>query len=156
MSCSVVLLWPLHLHFSRPTKTRHLCCAVGTTFDSRASGTWLDTRSGDSRRAVISYWQEVLVNRLGGLSMPWKSVVWLTDRPDMTIIVFCGRKTTTQQQKEQQQLHHAHVFYPHTHVFFSQAFRRKNLIIKMMNVGGRAGERAGGWSGGRQHKVSGA
>ena len=41
---------------------------------------------------------EVLVNRLGGLSLPRKSVVRLTDRPDMTLDVNCGRKTTTQQQ----------------------------------------------------------
>ena len=38
-----------------------------------------------SRRAVVSYWRkyvhEVLVNRLGGLSLPRKSVVRLTDRP---------------------------------------------------------------------------
>ena len=57
----------------------------------------LDTQSGhilpfsaDSRRAVISYWRkyvhEVLVNRLGGLSLTRKSVVRLTDR---------GHKTTT-------------------------------------------------------------
>ena len=39
--------------------------------------------------------QEVLVNRLGGLSLPKKSVVRLTDRPDMTFDVYCGRKTTT-------------------------------------------------------------
>ena len=37
---------------------------------------------------------EVLVNRLGGLSLPRKSVVSLTDRPDMTLDVYCGRKTT--------------------------------------------------------------
>ena len=42
---------------------------------------------------------EVLVNRLGGLSLPRKSVVWLTDRPDMTLDVYRGRKTTTQQQQ---------------------------------------------------------
>ena len=36
---------------------------------------------------------EVLVNRLGGLSQPRKSVVRLTDRPDMTIDVYRGRKT---------------------------------------------------------------
>ena len=30
---------------------------------------------------------EVLVNRLGGLSLPRKSVVRLTDRPDMTVDV---------------------------------------------------------------------
>ena len=40
---------------------------------------------------------EVLVNRLGGLSLPRKSVVRLTDRPDMTSDVYRGRKTTVQQ-----------------------------------------------------------
>ena len=40
---------------------------------------------------------EVLVNRLGGLSLPRKSVVRLTDRPDMTLDVYRGRKNTTQQ-----------------------------------------------------------
>ena len=39
---------------------------------------------------------EVLVNSLGGLSLPRKSVVRLTDRPDMTLDVYCGRKTTIQ------------------------------------------------------------
>ena len=42
---------------------------------------------------------EVLVNRLGGLSLPRKSVVRLTDRPDMTLDVYRGRKTTMQQQR---------------------------------------------------------
>ena len=59
--------------------------------------------SAFSRRAVVSYWRkyvhEVLVNRLGGLSLPRKSVVRLTDRPDMTLDVYCGRKTTNQQQQ---------------------------------------------------------
>ena len=41
---------------------------------------------------------EVLVNRLGGLSLPRKSVVRLTDRPDMTLDVYRGRKKTMQQQ----------------------------------------------------------
>ena len=54
--------------------------------------------STDSRRTVVSYWQkyvhEVLVYRLGGLSLPRKSVVRLTDRPDMTSAVYRGRKTT--------------------------------------------------------------
>ena len=43
---------------------------------------------------------EVLVNRLGGLSLPRKSVVRLTDRPDMTLDVYRGRKTTMQQQRK--------------------------------------------------------
>ena len=50
--------------------------------------------------SVVSYWRkhvhEVLVNRLGGLSLPRKSVVRLTDRPDMTLDVYRGRKTTIQ------------------------------------------------------------
>ena len=40
---------------------------------------------------------EVLVNCLGGLSLPRKSVVRLTDRPNMTLDVYRGRKTTIQQ-----------------------------------------------------------
>ena len=56
--------------------------------------------SAFSRRAVVSYWRkyvhEVLVNRFGGLSLPRKSVVRLTDRPDMTLDVYRGRKTTNQ------------------------------------------------------------
>ena len=51
-----------------------------------------------------SYWpkyvHEVLVNRLGDLSLPRKSVVRLTDRPDMTLDVYRGRKTTMQQQQQ--------------------------------------------------------
>ena len=39
---------------------------------------------------------EVLVNSLGDLSLPRKSVVRLTDHPDMTLDVYCGRKTTIQ------------------------------------------------------------
>ena len=53
--------------------------------------------SADSRGAVVSYWRkyvhEVLVNRLGGLSLPRKSVVRLTDRSDMTVGVYRVRKT---------------------------------------------------------------
>ena len=52
--------------------------------------------SAFSRRAVVSYWRkyvhEVLVNRLGGLSLPRK----------MTLAVYRGRKTTMQQQLQQQ------------------------------------------------------
>ena len=41
---------------------------------------------------------EVIINRLGGLSLPRKSVVRFTDRPDMTLDAYRGRKTTNQQQ----------------------------------------------------------
>ena len=60
-----------------------------------------------SRRAVVSYCgkyvHEVLVNCLAGLSLPRKSVVRLTDHPNMTINVYCRRKTTIQQKKSMQQ-----------------------------------------------------
>ena len=49
---------------------------------------------------------EVLVNRLGGLSLPRKSVVRLTDRPDMALDVYRGRKTTMQQQCNNTPLRH--------------------------------------------------
>ena len=59
--------------------------------------------SAFSRRALVRYWRKyvhkVLVNRLGGLSLPRKSVVRITDRPDMTLDVYRGRKTTMQQQQ---------------------------------------------------------
>ena len=61
-----------------------------------------------SRRAVVSYWRkyvhEVLVNHLGGLSLPRKTVVRLTDRRDMTLDVYRGRQTTVQQQQQQNYL----------------------------------------------------
>ena len=74
--------------------------------------------SAFSRRAVVSYWRkyvhEVLVNRLGGLSLPRKSVVRLTDRPDMTLVVYCRRKTTIQQQQ------------PSVHKLYWNTFKRSN------------------------------
>ena len=55
--------------------------------------------SAFSRRAVVSYWRKyvhkVLVDRLGGLSLPRKSVVRLTDCPDMTLDVNKNATTTT-------------------------------------------------------------
>ena len=48
----------------------------------------LATYFADSRGVVVSYWRKfvpkVLVNRLGGVSLPRKSVVRLTDCPNMT------------------------------------------------------------------------
>ena len=65
--------------------------------------------SADSGRAVVSYWRKyvhkVLVNHLGGLSLPRNSVLRLIDGPDMTIDVYCGCKAKIQQQ---QQLLHCH------------------------------------------------
>ena len=78
----------------------------GLDKDSQLQHTFVSP-SAFSRRAVVSYWRkyvhEVLVNRLGGLSLPRKSVVRLTDHPDMTLDVYRGRKTTIQQQQTHEQ-----------------------------------------------------
>ena len=74
-------------------------------FFSRFFKKGIVSSSAFSRRAVVSYWrkyvQEVLVKCLGGLSLPRKSVVRLTDRPDMTLDVYRGRKTTMQHLLEE-------------------------------------------------------
>ena len=71
--------------------------------------TYFISPSAFSRRAIVSYSRkyvhEVLVNRLGGLSLPRKSVVRLTDHPDMTLDVYRGCKTTIQQQQPGPDLH---------------------------------------------------
>ena len=78
--------------------------------------------SAFSRRAVVSYWRkyvhEVLVNRLGGLSLPRKGVVRLTDRPNMTLDVYRGRKTTMQQQQQPSGYHILEWFYDLSVVLF--------------------------------------
>ena len=82
--------------------------AVGSAADSRARGSGFNTQSNHilsfsfrskkgSCQSLTKYVHEVLVNCLGGLSMPRKSVVRLTDRSDMTIAVYRGRLTTKQQ-----------------------------------------------------------
>ena len=87
--------------------------AIGRAPDSQVRGPGFDTRSGNILSFLLPLFQEgqltvtgesyvhkVLANRLGGLSLPRKSVVRLTDRPDMTLDVYCGRKTTIQQQQQ--------------------------------------------------------
>ena len=80
----------------------HLTRKSGVLGSIPGLATYFPSPSAFSRRAVVSYWRkyvhEVLVNRLGGLNLPRKSVVRLTDRPDMTLDVYRGRKTTIQQQ----------------------------------------------------------
>ena len=81
----------------------HLTRKSGVLGSIPGLATYFRSPSAFSRRAVVSYWRKyvhkVLVNRLGGLSLPRKSVVRLTDRPDMTLDVYRGRKTTIQQQQ---------------------------------------------------------
>ena len=48
---------------------------------------------------------KVCARNLGGLSLPRKSVVRLTDHPNMTLDVYRGRKTTMQQNHRNDSLH---------------------------------------------------
>ena len=66
---------------------------------------------------------EVLVNCLGGLSLPRKSVVRLTDHPDMTLDVYRGRKTTNQQFPDS----HFGSFYPQNFVLDPQKLTARVL-----------------------------
>ena len=47
--------------------------------------------SADFRRTVVSNWRKyvplVLVHHFRGLNLPRNRVIWLTDRPDMTIAI---------------------------------------------------------------------
>ena len=109
---SLILYCIIYLDLSVPV-FRSGCVAQSVGHLTRKSGvlgsipglaTYFHFPSAFSRRAVVSYWgkyvHEVLVNRLGGLSLPRKSVVRLTDRPNMTLDVYRGRKTTIQQQQQ--------------------------------------------------------
>ena len=82
----------------------HLTCESEVLGLIPSLATYLVSPYADSRGVVVSYWRkyvhEVLVNRIGGLSLPRKSVVRFTDHSDMTIDVYRGRKTTTQQQQQ--------------------------------------------------------
>ena len=69
----------------------------GPGFNTRSGHIYFRSPSADIRGTVISYWQkyvhEVLVNRLGGLSLIRKSVATQHD----TLDVYRGRKTTNKQ-----------------------------------------------------------
>ena len=77
----------------------HLTCKSGSWVQYSVWPHTFVSPSADSRGAVVSYWgkyvHEVLVNCLGGLSLPRKSGVRLTDRPNMTLDVYHGRKRIT-------------------------------------------------------------
>ena len=86
----------------------HLCLLVPGRSQRSQYGTWPISQrfwvrypvwphaflspSADSRGRVVSYWQkyvhEVLVNCFGGLSLPRKSVVRLTDCSEVTLDVY--------------------------------------------------------------------
>ena len=97
---------PDHPLLSQPGRVAqsvgHLTRKSGVLGSIPGLATYFRSPSAFSRRAVVSYWRKyvhkVLINRFGDLSLPRKSVDRLTDRPDMTLDVYRGRKTTIQQQ----------------------------------------------------------
>ena len=60
---------------------------------------WLDRVSNPGPLTYESGALPIALRGPAGLSLPRKSVVRLTDRPDMTLDVYHGRKTTMQQQQ---------------------------------------------------------
>ena len=88
--------------------------------------------------AAVSYWQkyvhEVLVNRLGGLSLPRKSVVRLTDRPDMTLDVYRGRKTTKQQQQEANKLNNHYLKIFRVLVYQEKKKKLHQIFVAIINI----------------------
>ena len=92
--------------------------------------------SAFSRRAVVTHWRkyvhEELVNRLGGLSLPRKSVARLTDRPDMTLNVYRGRK----KQYNNNNLITKHLYYPYANcIAVSLLLRLRESNSAIYNVG---------------------
>ena len=76
---------------------------------------------------------EVLANRLGGLSLPRKSVVRLTDRPDMTLDVYRGRKTSIQQQQQPIEIFFVSSclnFWKHRPSEIGSALKGTNLLLR--------------------------
>ena len=87
-----IVLSDVKLHLSS-TYMAGLSSAVGRVPDWVRYPVWPHTfvsPSADSKMAAVSYWrryaQEVLDNRLGGLSLPKKSVVKLTERLGMALM----------------------------------------------------------------------
>ena len=62
---------------------------------------------------------KVCARSLKGLSLPRKSVVRLTDRPNMTLDVYRGRKTTVQQQQQS--------YFSLTHFVFLSCYKGEQL-----------------------------
>ena len=65
---------------------------------------------------------EVLVNRLGGISLRRKSVVRITDRPDMTLDVYRGRKTTQHNNSSNKNNNLSYTF---VEIFLTKLFGKK-------------------------------
>ena len=94
------LEYPHYLPTKREQSVGHLTRKSGVLGPIPGLPHTVVSPSSDSTGAVVSYWRkyvhEVLVNRLGGLSLPGKSVVRVNDRPDMASDVYRGHKTTIQ------------------------------------------------------------
>ena len=87
------------------------CSAVWSTSDSRFRGPWFDTQCGHILSFLLPWFKKGIsqflakvcarstcYNCLVGLSLPGKSVVRLSDRPNTTIAAYHGHKTIPQQQ----------------------------------------------------------
>ena len=98
---------PIQLPGCKAQSVGHLACK-SEGFDTRFGHilSFLLPLIQEGQLSVIggSMCTKVLVNRLGGLSLSRKSVVRITNRPNMTLDVYRRCKTTMQQQQQPKQL----------------------------------------------------
>ena len=80
-------------HLTKEPEVLGLIFGLATYMYFRFSFRWFKKGSCQLLAKVCA--RSTAVNRLGGLSLPRKSVVRLTDRPNMTLDVYRGRKITT-------------------------------------------------------------
>ena len=92
---------------------------------------------------------EVLVNRLGGLSLPRKSVVRLTDRPDMTLYVTVDVKRQCNNENNntdclpvsfprgenrniEAMIYHPHIYTHHTHALaYTRTYTKDRQVYRV-------------------------
>ena len=93
------------------------CVAQSVGHLTRARGPGFDTLSGNILPFLLPLIQEGQLSVTGEsmctkycLSLPRKSVVRLTDCPDMTIAVYHGRKTTTKQHVKQHHINNTYTY----------------------------------------------
>ena len=74
---------------------------------------------------------KVLDKRLGGLSLPRKGVVRLTDRPEITLDVYRGRKTTIQQEQPMHTRQNTKLSLPNSWLFSRGIYGISSCILVM-------------------------
>ena len=83
-------------------------------------------------RFSFRFFKKGMVNRLGGLSLPRKSVVRLTDRPDMTLAVYRGQQQCNNNKIKGRQCLCLPLYFPGQCIPFKlgSTLKEKNLLLE--------------------------